>query len=38
VTAIDLARRGARLLMLCRDMDKAEVAAKEIRFDRLVKV
>jgi hypothetical protein len=30
-TAFDLARRGARLIMLCRDTDKADKVAKEIR-------
>lgn len=32
VTAMEIARRGAKLLMLCRDLDKAEATAKEIRF------
>nr|XP_033791378.1 retinol dehydrogenase 13 isoform X4 [Geotrypetes seraphini] len=30
-TALELARRGGRIIMACRDMDKCEVAAKEIR-------
>ncbi|MBN3277866.1 RDH13 dehydrogenase, partial [Polyodon spathula] len=30
-TAQDLARRGARVIMACRDMDKASEAAEEIR-------
>ena len=29
-TALDLARRGARVIMACRDSKKAEQAAKEI--------
>lgn len=29
-TALDLGRRGARLILLCRDQDKAEKAAEEI--------
>ena len=29
--AMDLAKRGARIIMLCRDINKAETAAKEIR-------
>jgi len=29
-TARDLARRGARIIMLCRDLDKARLAAEEI--------
>ena len=31
VTALELARRGARVIMLCRDMKKAETVAQEIR-------
>jgi NAD(P)-dependent dehydrogenase (short-subunit alcohol dehydrogenase family) len=31
VTAMDLSKRGARVVMLCRDMEKAEGAAEEIR-------
>ena len=30
-TALDLAKRGARVVMVCRDMDKAKAAAEEIR-------
>ena len=30
-TAIDLAKRGARILLACRDTNKANEAAKEIR-------
>ncbi|XP_029450218.1 retinol dehydrogenase 13 isoform X3 [Rhinatrema bivittatum] len=30
-TALELARRGGRIIMACRDMDKCEAAAKEIR-------
>ena len=30
-TALDLARRGARILLLCRDTNKGEIAAKSIR-------
>ena len=29
---MEMARRGAKVLMLCRDLDKAEATAKEIRF------
>ncbi|KAI4871240.1 hypothetical protein NFI96_019763 [Prochilodus magdalenae] len=29
-TAIDLAKRGARIIMACRDMEKAEAALKEV--------
>ncbi|XP_006634549.2 retinol dehydrogenase 12 [Lepisosteus oculatus] len=32
-TARDLARRGARVILACRDMDKAKVAANEIIKD-----
>ena len=32
-TAIDLAKRGARVIICCRDMTKAEAAAKDIRKD-----
>jgi len=28
---MDIARRGAKVIMLCRDLDKAEASAKEIR-------
>ena len=35
VTAIELARRGARIIMLSRDMKKAEAAAVEIRLNNL---
>ena len=31
VTALELARRGARVIMLCRDMKKAETVAEKIR-------
>ena len=31
VTATDLARRGARVIICCRDMIRAEDAAKDIR-------
>jgi len=30
-TALDLSRRGAKIVMLCRNVEKAEVAATEIR-------
>merc|ERR1719492_8795 len=30
-TALDMSRRGAKVVMLCRDMDKAEKVAAEIR-------
>ena len=30
-TALDLAKRGARVIMACRDMDKAKAAAEDIR-------
>ncbi|XP_071751616.1 retinol dehydrogenase 12, like [Centroberyx gerrardi] len=29
-TALDLAKRGAKIIMACRDMEKAQVAVKEI--------
>ncbi len=29
-TALELSRRGARLMLLCRDLDKAEEAKEEI--------
>jgi len=32
-TAIDLAKRGARVIICCRDMTRAEAAAKDIRTD-----
>merc|ERR1719177_106485 len=31
VTAMDLSKRGAKVVMLCRNIDKAEEAAEEIR-------
>jgi NAD(P)-dependent dehydrogenase (short-subunit alcohol dehydrogenase family) len=31
VTALDLARKGARVILACRSLPKAEVAAKQIR-------
>ena len=31
ITAADLARRGARVIMLCRDLSRAEPAAADIR-------
>merc|ERR1712021_17137 len=31
LTALDMSRRGAKVVMLCRDMKKAETAADEIR-------
>uniref|UniRef100_A0A8C4TDI2 NADP-retinol dehydrogenase n=1 Tax=Erpetoichthys calabaricus TaxID=27687 RepID=A0A8C4TDI2_ERPCA len=34
-TAWELARRGGRIIMGCRDMEKCEAAAKEIRRDTL---
>ncbi|XP_061665465.1 retinol dehydrogenase 13-like isoform X2 [Syngnathoides biaculeatus] len=34
-TARELARRGGRIIMGCRDMEKCEAAAKEIRGDTL---
>ncbi|XP_013859005.1 retinol dehydrogenase 11 isoform X2 [Austrofundulus limnaeus] len=30
-TAVDLARRGARIILACRDMDRADSAAEEVR-------
>ena len=30
-TVLDLARRGARVVMACRDMDRAGAAAEDIR-------
>jgi len=30
-TAMDLSKRGAKIVMLCRNVEKAEMAAKEIR-------
>ncbi|XP_054621178.1 retinol dehydrogenase 12, like isoform X1 [Dunckerocampus dactyliophorus] len=30
-TAVDLARRGAKIIMACRDMEKAQAAAKEVK-------
>ena len=30
-TALDMSKRGAKVVMLCRDMEKAEKAAEEIR-------
>lgn len=30
-TALDLAKRGARIIMACRDMEKAEAALKEVK-------
>ncbi|XP_067290585.1 retinol dehydrogenase 12, like [Pseudorasbora parva] len=30
-TAIDLAKRGARIIMACRDLEKAEAALKEVK-------
>lgn len=30
-TALELSRRGAKIVMVCRNMDKANIAAKEIR-------
>jgi len=29
-TALDLSKRGARIIMLCRDLEKAHLVAKEI--------
>ena len=31
ITAADLSRRGARVIMLCRDLGRAEPAAADIR-------
>jgi len=31
ITAMDLSKRGAKIVMLCRNVDKAEAAADEIR-------
>merc|ERR1712142_210738 len=31
VTAMDMSRRGAKVVILCRDMEKAEAAAAEVR-------
>jgi len=31
ITATDLSKRGAKIVMLCRSVDKAEVAADDIR-------
>ena len=31
VTALELSKRGAKVIMLCRDMKKAAVAAEEIK-------
>merc|ERR1712025_599134 len=33
LTALDLSRRGAKIVMLVRDMQKAELAANEIRLE-----
>ena len=33
VTAHELSKRGAKVIMLCRNLEKAEVAAEEIRKD-----
>ena len=32
-TALDLAKRGARVILACRDLGKAEAAAHEIRAE-----
>jgi len=32
-TALDMSRRGAKVVMLCRDMERAEMAAADIRDD-----
>ncbi|XP_006901939.1 PREDICTED: retinol dehydrogenase 13 [Elephantulus edwardii] len=34
-TALELARRGGNIILACRDMDKCEAAAKEIRGETL---
>ena len=31
-TALDLAGRGARVIMACRDLNKAEIAKNKVRF------
>ena len=31
ITATDLARRGAKVIMLCRDLSRAEPAAADVR-------
>ena len=31
ITALDMSRRGARVVMLCRDLTRAEPAAEDIR-------
>merc|ERR1719150_1375873 len=31
VTALDMSRRGAKVVILCRDMERAEAAAAEVR-------
>ena len=33
VTALDLSRRGAKVVMLCRDISKATIAAEEIKAE-----
>ena len=32
ITAADLSRRGARVIMLCRSLERAEPAAADIRY------